>query len=63
MIHSDTKVLALNLTESLKEYQWLVNYSKVKQPKILHQELSICEQMTELLPLKIKALSQGIRLS
>lgn len=57
LIEYNPKQEVANMTESLKEYEWIVNFTKTHNVQVLRAELRVCEEMAQLLPLKIRTFS------
>jgi len=60
IIPQSNDILISCLTESCKEYQWLIDFSKDNDIKVMQTEIEICKQMVELLPMKISAIRRGV---
>jgi hypothetical protein len=45
-----------NLRDSMNEYTWIQNFVKEHHPKVLIDEVRVCKEMAELLPIKIASL-------
>src|SRR5690554_5313221 len=58
-MHLDPKVICEDLSRSLQEYKWIVDFVSKRNVKGMDDEIGICKEMVELLPLKIAAVRSG----
>eukprot|EP01117_Protostelium_nocturnum_P002115 TRINITY_DN12756_c0_g1_i1.p1 TRINITY_DN12756_c0_g1~~TRINITY_DN12756_c0_g1_i1.p1 ORF type:complete len:505 (+),score=149.87 TRINITY_DN12756_c0_g1_i1:195-1709(+) len=62
VIVPDTKVKARYVGESLKHFEWVVDYYKRNKTQILQKEFELCKEMVSILPARMNALMNGTQI-